>query len=338
MSRQWNIAVAGAAGTVGGQIVECLVERRFPAGRIKFLAGDRSAGEVLEFRGKPVAVEEMTRDSFTGIDIALFSVGSSRSAEFCPLAVSAGAVCIDNSGAWRMDPDVPLVVSDVNPQEIAGYTGKGIIACPNSSTIQLSTVLKPLHEAGRIKRVVVSTYQSVSGTGKKAIEELRVQTIDLMSGRPARHKVYPHRIAFNCLPQTDLFGPNGYTREEMQLASEAGKILAADFRITTTTVRVPVFYGNCASVNIETEKKVTAAEARDLLGSAPGCKLLDNVADGVYPLPSDAAGQDLTYVGRIREDESIGNGLNLWLAADNIRNMAVNTVRIAEELIGKYLK
>ncbi len=338
MGKQWNIAVAGAAGTIGGQIVDCLAERNFPVGRIRFLAGDRSAGEVLEFKGKPVAVEEMTRDSFAGIDIAIFSLGSSRSAEFCPLAVSAGAVCIDNSGAWRMDPDVPLVVADVNPHEISRFTGKGIIACPNSSTIQLATVLRPLHEAGRIKRVVVSTYQSVSGTGKNAIEELRVQTIDLMSGRPARHKVYPHRIAFNCLPQTDSFGPNGYTREEMQLAFEAGKILAADIRITATTVRVPVFYGNCAAVNIETEKKVTAAVARDLIGASPGCKLVDNAANGVYPLPSDAAGHDLTYVGRIREDESIANGLNLWLAADNIRNVAVNAVRIAEELTGKYLK
>jgi len=283
-------------------------------------------------------VDELGRESFTGIDIALFAGGSGSSSEFCPAAVAAGAVCIDSSGAWRMDPDVPLLVADVNPDEVSGYAGKGVIAIPNSSTIQLVTTVKPLHDAVRVRRVVVSTFQSVSGTGKKAIEELRVQTIDLMSGRPARHKVYPHRIAFNCLPQTDAFGPNGYTGEEMQMAGETGKILAAKIGITATAVRVPVFYGNCAALNIETEKKITVAEARELIAGAPGCRLVDDAAKGLYPLPSDAAGQDLIHVGRIREDETIANGLNLWVAADNIRNVAVNAVRIAEILIKKHLK
>lgn len=337
MRKQRNIAVAGATSAVGGQIVECLVERKFPVGRIRFLAAGRGAGEIMEFKGKPVLVEELTNESFTGIDIAIFIAGSDISREFCPIAVSAGAIVIDNSGAWRLDPLVPLVVSEVNPQAIARYTAKGIVACPGSSIIQLATALKPLHDAGGIRRVVLSTYESVSGSGKKAIEELRTQTIDLMNGKPTKRKVYPHRIAFNCLPQSDLFGENGYTGEEMQLAGDIGKVFEADIRVTATAVRVPVFYGNCAAVNIETERKIAVAEARELIACAPGCKLVDNVSKSLYPLPSETAGQNLVHVGRIREDESIANGLNLWMAADNIRNTAAGAVRIAEILIEKYL-
>ncbi len=339
MKKTWNVAVVGATGAVGGQMIECLEERDFPVGKIRYLASGRSAGEILEFKGKPVVVEELTHDSFAGIDIAFFPAGSSLSEEFCPAATGAGAVCIDTSSAWRMDPLVPLVVPEVNAHAIARYTGKGIIACPNSSTIQLVVALKPLHDYGEVRRIVVSTYQPVSGTGKKAIEELRTQTIDLMNGRPAKCKVYPHRIAFNCLPQTDSFGPSGYTREETQMADETRKILAADIRTTATAVRVPVFYGLCEAVNIETGKKITVAKARELLAAAPGLKLTDDVMKNVYPLPSDAAGQDLTWVGRIREDESIENGLNLWVVADNIRKGgATNAVQIAEILIEKYLK
>lgn len=334
----WNVAIAGATGAVGNQMIECLEERNFPVGKIKYLASERSVGKILEFKGKPVAVELLDHNAFEGIDIALFSAGGSRSEEFCPSAAKAGAVCIDNSSAWRMNPDVPLVVPEVNPHAIAQYTKKGIIANPNCSTIQMVVALKPLHDFAKIKRVVVSTYQAVSGTGKKAIDELRIQAGELLNGRPAEAKVYPHRIAFNCLPQIDSFEPNGYTKEEMKMINETRKIMEADIKLTATTVRVPVFYGHSESVNIETEKKITVEKAFELLRSAPGCKLVDDVSKKVYPMPIDAAGQDLTYVGRIREDASVENGLNLWVVADNIRKgAATNAVQIAEILIQKYL-
>ena len=339
MARLWNVAVVGATGAVGGQMLECLEERNFPVGNIRCLASARSTGEVLEFKGKPVMVEELTRDSFEGIDIALFSAGGDRSREFCPAAAAAGAVCIDNSSAWRMDPDVPLVVPEVNPHAIADYRKKGIIANPNCSTIQMVVALKPLHDYATIRRIVVSTYQAVSGTGKKAIEELQKQVVSLFQGKSPEMKVYPHQIAFNCLPQIDSFGDNGYTKEEMKMVNETRKILEADIRVTATTVRVPVFYSHSESVNIETEKKLTVAKARELLAEAPGVELVDDPATSSYPMAIDAAGQDLTLVGRIREDESIDNGLNLWVVADNIRKgAATNAVQIAELLIGKYLK
>jgi aspartate-semialdehyde dehydrogenase len=335
----WNVAIAGATGAVGNQMIQCLEERNFPVGRIKYLASERSVGKILEFKGKPVEVELLDHDAFDGIDIALFSAGGSRSEQFCPSAARAGAVCIDNSSAWRMDPEVPLVVPEVNPHAIAGYGTKGIIANPNCSTIQMVVALKPLHDYGTIKRIVVSTYQAVSGTGKKAIDELRVQTVELLNGRPAEANVYPYRIAFNCLPQIDSFEPNGYTKEEIKMINETRKIMEDDIKVTATTVRVPVFYGHSESVNIETEKKITVEKAFELLKKAPGCKLVDNVAEKVYPMPMDAAGQDLTYVGRIREDASIDNGLNLWVVADNIRKgAATNAVQIAEILIRDYLK
>ena len=339
MAKLWNVAVVGATGAVGAQMIECLEERDFPVGKIKYLASSRSAGEILEFKGKPVIVEELIHDSFEGVDIALFSAGGERSKEFCPSAARAGAVCIDNSSAWRMDPDVPLVVPEVNPHAIALYPKKGIIANPNCSTIQLVVALKPLHDYAAIRRIVVSTYQAVSGTGKKAIDELHKQVVELLNGRPAECSVYPHRIAFNCIPQIDSFEPNGYTREEMKMVNETCKIMEADIRVTATTVRVPVFYGHSESVNIETGKKITVAKARELLANAPGCELVDDPEHNEYPMPIDAAGQDLTFVGRLREDESIENGLNLWVVADNIRKgAATNAVQIAEILIEKYLQ
>ncbi len=339
MKKTWNVAVVGATGAVGTQMIECLVERNFPVGKIKFLASSRSAGQVLEYDGKPVTVEELTHDSFEGIDIALFSAGGARSEEFCPSAVKAGAVCIDNSSAWRMNPDVPLVVPEVNPHAVADYKKKGIIANPNCSTIQMVVALKPLHDFGTIKRIVVSTYQAVSGTGNKAIDELRVQTGELLNGRPPKAEVYPHRIAFNCLPQIDSFCDNGYTKEEMKMVNETRKIMEADIATTATCVRVPVFYGHSESVNIETEKKITVAKARELLEDAPGVELVDNPNNGEYPMAMDAAGEDLTLVGRIREDATIKNGLNLWVVADNLRKgAATNAVQIAELLIEDYLK
>ncbi|HET6419725.1 MAG TPA: aspartate-semialdehyde dehydrogenase [Geobacteraceae bacterium] len=335
----WNVAIAGATGAVGNQMIECLEERNFPVGKIKYLASERSVGKILEFRGKPVVVELLDHNAFEGVDIALFSAGGSRSEEFCPSAAKAGAVCIDNSSAWRMNPDVPLVVPEVNPHAIAQYKNKGIIANPNCSTIQMVVALKPLHDYGKIRRVVVSTYQAVSGTGKKAIDELRIQTGELLNGRPAEAKVYPHRIAFNCLPQIDSFEPNGYTKEEMKMINETRKIMEADIKVTATTVRVPVFFGHSESVNVQTEKKITVDKAFELLRKAPGCKLVDDVSRKSYPMPIDAAGQDLTFVGRIREDESVENGLNLWVVADNIRKgAATNAVQIAEILIKDYLR
>jgi aspartate-semialdehyde dehydrogenase len=339
MSRLWNVAIVGATGAVGTQMIECLAERNFPVGKIKLLASSRSAGQILEFAGKPVQVEELTHDSFEGIDIALFSAGGARSEEFCPSAARAGAVCIDNSSAWRMDQEVPLVVPEVNPHAIADYKKKGIIANPNCSTIQMVVALKPLHDFGTIKRIVVSTYQAVSGTGTKAIEELRIQTGEMLNGRPAKNEVYPHRIAFNCLPQIDSFLDNGYTKEEMKMVNETRKIMEADIKTTATCVRVPVFYGHSESVNIQTEKKISVAKARELLEDAPGVELVDNPKNGEYPMAIDAAGEDLTLVGRIREDDSVQNGLNLWIVADNVRKgAATNAVQIAEILIEKYLK
>lgn len=339
MGKLWNVAVVGATGAVGNEMLRVLEERDFPVGTLRLLASERSEGNFLEFRGEQLLVEKLTADSFEGIDIALFSAGGDRSREFCPVAARAGAVCIDNSSAWRMDVDVPLVVPEVNPETIAGYGKKGIIANPNCSTIQMVTALKPLHDAGRIRRIVVSTYQSVSGTGQKAIDELRVQTGELLNGRPCAAKVYPHQIAFNCLPHIDSFLESGYTKEEMKMVNETRKILGDEtIGITATAVRVPVFYGHSESVNIETEEKISAARAREILGAAPGIELLDDPQGLAYPMPIDAAGQDLVFVGRIREDQSVRNGLNLWICADNLRKgAATNAVQIAGILAQKYL-
>jgi aspartate-semialdehyde dehydrogenase len=339
MAKQFNVAVVGATGAVGQQMLEVLAERDFPIKELRLLASGRSEGKFLEFKGEQLMVQKLDKDSFAGIDIALFSAGGARSEEFCPIAAAAGAVCVDNSSAWRMDPDVPLVVPEVNPQDIALYKKRGIIANPNCSTIQMVVALKPLHDYGTIKRIVVSTYQAVSGTGRNAIDELRIQCGELLNGRPAECKVYPHQIAFNCLPQIDVFLENGYTKEEMKMVNETRKILG-DSRIgvTATTVRVPVFYSHSESVNIETAVKISPDKARELLAAAPGIKVVDDVAKLLYPMAIDAAGQDLTFVGRIREDESVANALNLWVVADNLRKgAATNAVQIAEILAEKYL-
>jgi aspartate-semialdehyde dehydrogenase len=339
MAKKFNVAVVGATGAVGQQMLEVLAERNFPVKELRMLASERSVGKFLEYNGEQHEVQLLDKNAFEGIDIALFSAGGARSEEFCPIAAAAGAVCVDNSSAWRMDPDVPLVVPEVNPQDIARYTNKGIIANPNCSTIQMVVALKPLHDYGTIKRIVVSTYQAVSGTGRNAIDELRIQSGELLNGRPAECKVYPHQIAFNCLPQIDVFLDNGYTKEEMKMVNETRKILGDQhIGVTATTVRVPVFYSHSESVNVETATKISAAKARELLAASPGVKVVDDVANLVYPMAIDAAGQDLTYVGRIREDESVANALNLWVVADNLRKgAATNAVQIAEILAEKYL-
>lgn len=337
--KTFNVAVAGATGAVGNQMITCLEDRSFPVKSIKFLASHRSAGRKLRFKGDTVVVEEMTEDSFKGVDIALFSAGGSTSKQFAPIAAESGCVVVDNSSQWRMDPDVPLVVPEVNPHAIAQYTKKGIIANPNCSTIQMVVPLKPIHQKFEIKRVVVSTYQAVSGTGKKAIDELFDQTRAIVNFRESENKVYPHRIAFNCLPHIDVFLDNGYSKEEVKMVNETRKILEDDsIGITATTVRVPVFYSHSESVNIETHQPISAAEVRTLLEKEPGVMVVDDLEKNLYPLAIDAAGRDEIFVGRIREDESIPNGINMWVVSDNIRKgAATNATQIAEVLAKEYL-
>jgi len=332
---KYNVAVFGATGAVGTEMMSILQDRGFPVNEFRAIASERSSGKKLEFAGREVTVQAIGEDSFEGIDIAIFSAGGDRSVEWAPVAVKSGAVVIDNSNAWRMDPDVPLVVPEVNPEDIAGYTKKGIIANPNCSTIQMVVVLKPIHDKAGIKRVVVSTYQAVSGSGKNAMDELRDQTVALLSFKDPETNVYPHQIAFNCLPHIDVFLENGYTKEEMKMVMETRKILGDDsVRVTATTVRVPVFNCHAESLNIETGMKLSANEARAILSEAPGITVFDAPAKNVYPLQSMASGKDDTYVGRIREDESIESGINMWVVADNLRKgAALNAVQIAEKLI-----
>jgi aspartate-semialdehyde dehydrogenase len=326
------VAVVGATGAVGTEMIEVLEERKFPVIRLVLLASARSAGGMVTFEGNEVPIEVLTKDSFAGVDIALFSAGADLSREFAPIAVKAGAVVIDNSAAWRMTPEVPLVVPEVNAHDIQRH--KGIIANPNCSTIQMVVALKPLHDEARIKRIVVTTFQSVSGTGKDAMDELMVECQDLLSFKSASPKVYPYQIAFNCLPQIDDFLPSGYTKEEMKMVHETRKIMGdQSIQVTATTVRVPVYVGHSEAVNIETERKLSANEARAILSAAPGVLLYDDPAHKIYPMPLEVAGKDEVYVGRIREDESIANGLNLWVVADNLRKgAALNAVQIAEHL------
>jgi aspartate-semialdehyde dehydrogenase len=326
------VAVVGATGAVGTEMIEVLEEREFPVARLVPLASTRSAGGTVTFKGNEVPIEVLTKDSFAGVDIALFSAGAELSREFAPIAVKAGAVVIDNSAAWRMVPDVPLVVPEVNARDIQGH--RGIIANPNCSTIQMVVALKPLHDQARIKRIVVTTFQSVSGTGKDAMDELMAECQDLLSFKSASPKVYPYQIAFNCLPQIDEFLPSGYTKEEMKMVHETRKIMGdQSIHVTATTVRVPVYIGHSEAVNIETERKLSANEARAILSTAPGVLLYDDPAHKIYPMPLEVAGKDEVYVGRVREDESIANGLNLWVVADNLRKgAALNAVQIAEHL------
>jgi len=320
-------------------MLACLEERNFPVSDVRLLATAKSVGRKLRFKGAQIAVEELTESSFEGIDIGIFSAGGATSERFSPVAARSGCVVVDNSAAWRMDPAVPLVVPEVNPHAVAGYTNKGIIANPNCSTIQMIVALAPIHRKVGIKRIVVSTYQAVSGTGKKAIDELQQQTEAIIKKESPQRKVYPHRIAFNCLPQIDVFLENGYTKEEMKMVNETRKILEDEtIAVTATTVRVPVFYGHSESVNIETRKPITADEVRTLLKTAPGVIVADDPSRGVYPMPIDAVGKDETFVGRIRADESIANGINMWIVADNIRKgAATNAVQIAEILARDYL-
>lgn len=333
---KYIVAVVGATGVVGNEMVAILEERNFPIEHLRLFASERSEGKTIEFKGKAVPVEILGEKVFQGIDIALFSAGAERSKDFAPIAVKTGCVVVDNSSAWRMDSGVPLVVPEVNQQDLKWH--KGIIANPNCSTIQMVVVLKPIHNAARIKRVVVTTFQSVSGTGKKAMDELLHQTSDILNFKKVKSNIYPHQIAFNCLPHIDKFMKDGYTKEEHKMVNETIKILGDDsIRITATTVRVPVFRGHSESVNIETEKKLSPNEVRALLSAAPGIVVYDAPEKNLYPHPVDAVGRDEVYVGRIREDNSTENSTNLWVVSDNLRKgAALNAIQIAEKLISDY--
>ncbi len=334
MTKPIDVAVIGATGAVGKEMVDILQEREFPVGNLYLFSSSRSAGTDVTFRGKNIIVRELTEDSFRECKpaLALFSAGSSVSRKYAPLAVSEGCLVVDNSQAFRMDAEVPLVVPEVNPEAIASH--KGIIANPNCSTIQMVVALKPIHDAARIKRVVVSTYQAVSGTGTAAMDELfqQAQMTVSFQKEDIRPQVYPHQIAFNCLPHIGPFLDSGYTEEEMKMVCETQKIMDdADMMITATTVRVPVFIGHSESVNVECEKKITAIEAMTLLTEAPGVEVVDDVDSNLYPLALDVSGKDEVFVGRIRQDHSVDNGLDLWIVADNLRKgAALNAIQIAE--------
>ncbi|MBS2030617.1 MAG: aspartate-semialdehyde dehydrogenase [Deltaproteobacteria bacterium] len=340
MARKFHVGILGASGAVGREFLNVLEERDFPVGELTLLASPRSAGSKLEFQGHEYTVKAVTPESFKGVEIGLFSPGASVSREWAPVAAKAGAVVIDNSSAFRMDADVPLVVPEVNPDDIAQYKARGIIANPNCSTIQMVVALKPIADAVGLERVVVSTYQSVSGKGQKGIEELSKQTADILNAREVKVSAFAHRIAFNVLPHIDDFTENGYTKEEMKMVNETRKIMhLPELPVSATTVRVPVFFGHSESVNLTTQKKITAAQARELLSKAPGVKVLDDPKNNVYPMPLLAAGDSFTHVGRIRDDISQERGIDMFVVADNVRKgAALNAVQIAEVLVEKFLK
>jgi len=339
MSKQYDVCVLGATGAVGEAMLSILEQRKFPVRNLYPLASSRSAGSTIVFSGKEMTVLNVDDFDFSKAQIGLFSAGGSVSEKYAPVAAAAGCVVIDNTAHFRYDKDIPLVVPEVNPHAIAQYKNRGIIANPNCSTIQMLVALKPIKDAVGIARINVATYQAVSGTGKEAIDELAEQTRALFNHKDVVVEVYPKRIAFNVLPHIDVFQENGYTKEEMKMVWETRKIMEDEsIQVNPTAVRVPVFYGHSEAVHIETLKKITAGEARALLEKAPGVIVLDRHEPGGYPTPIEAAGNDATYVGRIREDISHPLGLNLWVVSDNVRKgAALNSVQIAEILIAKYL-
>ncbi|HDK28080.1 MAG TPA: aspartate-semialdehyde dehydrogenase [Candidatus Atribacteria bacterium] len=331
--KKYNVGIIGATGAVGEEMRLILEQRKFPVEKLSLFASARSAGKEYEFKKEKVVVQELKDDSFDGIDIALFSGGDEVSKHFAPLAVQQGTIVIDNGKYFRMDPDVPLVVPEVNSDDLKWH--KGLIANPNCSTIQMVVALKPVYDEAGIERVVVATYQSVSGTGKEAIEELKVQTTSISKNKGFGIKAYPYQIAFNLLPHIGSFMENGYTTEEMKMLNETRKILGDDnIRIAATTVRVPVYRAHSEVVHIETKKKISVQRARKILSAFPGIKVIDNPEKLEYPLPLFAEGKDEVFVGRIREDISTKNGLVMWIVSDNLRKgAALNAVQIAEQLI-----
>ena len=340
MTKTYDVAVVGATGAVGETMIRVLEERNFPVGTLYALASERSEGKVVQFKGKNVRVQNLANFDFSKVQIGLFSAGGSISAEFAPKAAAAGCVVIDNTSHYRYEDDIPLVVPEVNPEKIAQYKTRGIIANPNCSTIQMMVALKPIYDALGIERINVATYQAVSGTGKEAIEELAVQTRNLLNGQAATASVYPKQIAFNALPQIDVFQENGYTKEEMKMVWETKKILGDDaIQVNPTCVRIPVFYGHSEAVHIETRDKISAAAVRELLEKAPGVQVMDALEAGGYPTAvTEATDNDETFVGRIREDISHPRGIDMWVVADNVRKgAATNSVQIAEKLIKDYI-
>jgi len=332
--KDYHVAIVGATGLVGQEFIRILVQREFPMASVRLLASDRSAGREMSVGSQTVKVEETTVDSFEGVDIALFSAGAEQSRHFSPVAAKAGAVVVDNSSAFRMEKDVPLVVTEVNPEDIRWH--KGIIANPNCSTIQMVVALYPLHSVNPIKRIVVDTYQSVSGVGGvAALEELKTQARQVLEGEATIPHVFPHQIAFNVLPEIDVFLDNGYTKEEQKMLEETRKIMHADsIAVSATCVRVPVLIGHSEAVHVEFSHPMEVDEAQRILSQAPGVRLLDDTAISLYPQPWSAAGTDEVFVGRIRKDASNPNGLAMWIVADNLRKgAALNTIQIAEEMI-----
>ena len=338
--KTYDVAVVGATGAVGEVMLEILAERKFPVGKVYALASERSVGKEVQFGRKKLVVEDLAKFDFSKVQIGLFSPGASISEEYAPIAASQGCVVIDNTSQFRYDDDIPLVVPEVNSHAVGQYTNRGIIANPNCSTIQMLVALKPLHDAATITRINVCTYQAVSGSGKPAIDELAGQTASLLNGKEAKVKVYPKQIAFNVIPQIDVFLENGYTKEEMKMVWETHKIMEdSNIMVNPTAVRVPVFFGHSEALHIETQDKLSAEEATELLKNAPGIEVIDEHKDGGYPTAvSDAANKDSTFVGRIREDISHESGLNLWVVSDNVRKgAALNSIQIAEVLIKDYL-
>ncbi|MBX2824258.1 MAG: aspartate-semialdehyde dehydrogenase [Gammaproteobacteria bacterium] len=340
MPNTYNVAVVGATGAVGETMLSILAERNFPVDQVYALASERSAGKKVEFGDKLLTVQNLADFDFSQVQIGIFSPGASISDVYAPIAAAAGCVVIDNTSRFRYDDDKPLIVPEVNRHAIAQYRDTNIIANPNCSTIQMLVALKPIYDAVGIDRINVATYQAVSGTGKDAIEELSTQTARLLNAQPIEPSVYPRQIAFNAIPQIDVFQENGYTKEEMKMVWETHKIMEdATIRVNPTCVRIPVFYGHSEAVHIETNDKITAKQARDLLEKAEGVIVLDEASDGGYPTAvTESAGADAVFVGRIREDISCQNGLNLWVVSDNVRKgAALNSVQIAESLIEGYL-
>jgi len=339
MSKQYDVCILGATGVVGEAMLAILEQRNFPVRNLFLLASSRSAGSTILFRNQKMTVLDVEGFDFSQAQIGLFSAGASVSEKYAPIAAAAGCVVIDNTSQFRYDADIPLVVPEVNAHAIAQYKNRGIIANPNCSTIQMLVALKPIYDAVGITRINVATYQAVSGTGKEAVEELAAQTRALFSQQNVVTEVYPKRIAFNVLPQIDVFMDNGYTKEEMKMVWETRKILGDEsVMVNPTSVRVPVFYGHSEAVHIETKRKISAEAARALLEKAPGVKVMDKREPGGYPTPIEAEGQDATLVGRIREDISHPLGLNMWVVSDNVRKgAALNSIQIAEILIEKYL-
>jgi aspartate-semialdehyde dehydrogenase len=340
MTKKYNVAVVGATGAVGETMLEILAERNFPVGDIYALASANSAGKRVEFNGGFLVVQDLATFDFSKVQIGLFSPGASVSEIYAPKAAAAGCIVIDNTSQFRYVDDIPLVVPEVNPEAIADYKNHGIIANPNCSTIQMLVALKPIHDAVGITRINVATYQAVSGTGKEAIEELGQQTMGIFNSKKPEPKVYPHQIAFNVLPQIDVFMDNGYTKEEMKMVWETQKIMGdANILVNATAVRVPVFYGHSEAVHIETRDKITADEVRKLLAKAPGVTVIDERENGGYATAvTHSAGQDATFVSRIREDISHPRGIDLWVVSDNIRKgAALNSIQIAEVLIRDFL-